>query len=200
MPLGFSSILLPCFFCSPHPTPNTTLSSSTSVTAALRPGSQKQLVCLPALLTTANLWLEGTLTSLPTTQPHIHPQTLLSSWISPLQPGCCTVIASMYCNLFSSLLCRNIGYNEKRERKITSRTWLQLLASLLLCLKHRESVRSFLSTLADSHESALHVALLPSSSSRLPERKRSTEDATGMVKKEGRECTTYRKEHRELRE
>lgn len=79
MPLGFPSIFSPCFFHSPHHTPHTTLSSSTSVTAALRPGSQEQLVCLPALLTSANLWLEGTLTSLPTTQPHIQPQTLLSS-------------------------------------------------------------------------------------------------------------------------
>lgn len=57
---------------SPHPLHHS--SSSTSVTAALRPGSQRQLVCLPALLTTANLWREGTLTSLPTTQPHIQPQ------------------------------------------------------------------------------------------------------------------------------
>lgn len=57
MPLGLPSIFSPCFFCSPHPPPplRPTLSSSTSVTAALRPGSQEQLVCLPALLTTANL-------------------------------------------------------------------------------------------------------------------------------------------------
>lgn len=121
--LLFSALLTP-----PHTHP---LSSSTSVTAALRPGSQEQLVCLPALLTTANLWLEGTLTSLPTTQPHIQPQTLLSSKISPLQPGCYTVIASVYCNLFSSLLYRNVRYNEERK-KITSRTWLPLLASLFL--------------------------------------------------------------------
>lgn len=101
----------------PLSSPRTTLSSSTSVTAALRPGSQEQLVCLPGLLTTANLWLEGTLTSLPTTQPRIQPQTLLSSSISPLQPGCYTVIASVYCNLFSSPLCRNFRYNEKGRKK-----------------------------------------------------------------------------------
>lgn len=64
-PSGSSSIFLPCFSCSP-PTLSTTLLLS-SVTVALRPGSQEQLVCLPALLTTANLWQEATFTSLHTT-------------------------------------------------------------------------------------------------------------------------------------
>lgn len=72
--------LVALLFHSPHHPPTL---STTSVTAALRPGRQEQLVCLPALLTTANLWLEGTLTSLPTTWLHIKPLTLPSSRFLP---------------------------------------------------------------------------------------------------------------------
>lgn len=58
---------------------------SCSVTTALRPGTRKQLVCLPGLLTNANLWQERTLTSLPTTQLHIQPALLPAAF-------CTTVI------------------------------------------------------------------------------------------------------------
>lgn len=65
---------------------------------------------------------------------------------------------------------------------------------LPVSLKQAESVRSFLSTLADSHESALHVALLPSSSHRLPERKQRTEKARveHIGKNTERNCVTRR--------
>lgn len=73
----------------------------------------------------------------------------------------------------------------KEEKTHTSRTWLALLALPLspsLSVKRGDSARSSLSTLVDSHESALHVALLPSSSRRLPERKRRAEKEAEMAK------------------
>lgn len=123
-------------------------SSSPSVTVALRPGSQEQLVCLPALLTTANLWQQATLTSLHTTHTTLNSalRFLPCSHYSIPQYSPSTAINSASC-------CeKNVWFNNEKLAGID----LATAPRLFLYLKH-ESVLSLLSTLADSHEcSAWH--------------------------------------------
>lgn len=104
----------------------------------------------------------------------------------------------MYCNLFSCMLCKNVRYN-KKVGVGGGHLGLGYRSSSSLPLWSGDSAPSFLSALTESHESALHVALLPSSSHRLSERKPRTEKATEM-EREGRGCRTYRREHRKLSE
>lgn len=146
-PSGSLSIFLPCFSCALHPA-SAPLSSSPSVTVALRPGSQEQLVCLPALLTTANLWQQATLTSLHTTHTTLNSalRFLPCSHYSIPQYSPSTAINSASC-------CeKNVWFNNEKLAGID----LATAPRLFLYLKH-ESVLSLLSTLADSHEcSAWH--------------------------------------------
>lgn len=147
-PSGSSSIFLPCFSCSPPSSaPPSRLVSSPSVTVALRPGSREQLVCLPALLTTANLWREAPFTSLHTTHAALKaPLRVLPCSRSPIL---------LHCPRTPARCCEFFDLDSVRER--LAEEALATAPRLSLSLQHGASVISSLSTLADSSEgSACH--------------------------------------------
>lgn len=148
-PPGSSSIFLPCFSCSPPTLPRHHSLLLSRVAAAWRPGSQEQLVCLPALLTTANLWREATFTSLHTAHTTLKPalRVLPCSRDPGLQHWPCTSINPAPRWEFFFHLIRGRAAEEV----------LATAPRLLLYLTHREPLISFLWAPADSYEGSARL-------------------------------------------
>lgn len=129
----------PCpAFPAPHPPSEHSLLLP-GVAVAWRPGSQEQLVCLPALLTTANLWREATFTSLHTAHTTLKPalRVLPRSRDPGLQHWPCTSINPAPCWEFFFHLIR-----ERAAEEV-----LAPAPRLLLYLNHGAALISFLFSL-----------------------------------------------------
>lgn len=150
-PSGSSSIFLPCFFCSLFPD---------QCHRGLE-ARREQLVCLPALLATANLmarcWLSPHYTS--------HIQSLhFSAALMMLHSNILT-----YCNTLSILLWRRVWFNKEKESVSRSPKLGYCFSPPSLSQTWR--LTSFFCQLSPTHIRALFISPSYRDPFRLPERK-----------------------------